>query len=67
MDQGRVHAVAQILRRIDQRAIQIENQQFQPFNGKRTKFVNHVFSVMGKPLRSSRRERALTPAGAFPY
>jgi hypothetical protein len=45
--QGRIHTVAQILRRVDQRAIQIEDQQFQSLNGKGAKFVNHVFSVTG--------------------
>lgn len=47
MDQGGVDAIAQALCGVDERSIEIEDQQFQPFNGERAKFANHVFSVKG--------------------
>ena len=49
-----VDAVAKVLRGVDQRAIQIEYQQFQPFNGQWTKNTNHVFSLTGGPASLAR-------------
>jgi hypothetical protein len=40
-------AITQILRGIDQRAVQIEDQQFQGFDGKRTKNAKHDSIVTG--------------------
>ena len=45
--QGSVDTVAQVLRGVDQRAVEIENQQFQRSDGKRAKNMKHEFSVKG--------------------
>ena len=42
-----VHAVAQVLRGVDQRAVQVKDQQLQGFDGKRTKYADHASSVKG--------------------
>ncbi len=43
----RIHAVAKILRRVDQRAVEIEDEQLQPLHGNRAKNMDHVFSLKG--------------------
>ena len=41
----RVHAVAQVLRGVDQRAVEIEDQQLEPLHRNGAKHLDHVSSL----------------------
>ena len=45
--EGGIHAVAQVLRRVDQRAVEIEDEQLQLLHGNGAKNPDHVSSVLG--------------------
>ena len=47
MYQGGVDAVAQILRGVDQCAVEIEDEKFERLEWERTKHADHEFSVTG--------------------
>jgi hypothetical protein len=49
-----VDAVAQILRGVDQSAIQIEYEELQPIDGDGTKDMDHVFSLTGTGKRAAK-------------
>ena len=49
----RIYAVAEILRRVDERAVKVEYQQFKAVDRHRTKNPNHVSSVTGPAEESS--------------
>ena len=42
-----IDAVAQVLRRVDERSVEIEDQQLQLLHGNGAKNANHISSVMG--------------------
>jgi hypothetical protein len=59
MGQSSVDTVAKILSRVDQGAIQIEDQQFQFFNGNGVKNLNHDSSVRDGNRRCTKVGSAL--------
>jgi len=45
LHQSGVDTVAEVSRRVDQRAIEVKDEQLQGLSGQRTKYANHVSSL----------------------